>query len=316
MSGFIISYTTFLNKEKNPLYNFKLFFIDRFSRIYFSLIPALAFIALADYGLYYFNGTVVSNADFKTFIANVLMLQDFTNMNRVQSVLENLFGIKFTFSLVTTSFGSGRPLWTVAIEWWIYMLFGWVTLFRKEKNQLIFWIGILCFLPVPFYNWIRNGRGFGLTFTWLLGSFAYIFISQIRLNLSKRDNITLISIFSLLAWSRFSFTQITYDPLYATLIAISFYFTVLYFQNYEHNFSKYFEKFITFGAGYSFTLYLTHYTTLNFTHKVIGKFENNLTSQVISDFIITNILAVLMYIMFEKNYRKFRSWLKLKVTNT
>lgn len=43
----------------------------------------------------------------RTFIGNLLMLQNFPK-----------------FDLSITTFGSGRPLRTLSIEWWLYMSFG------------------------------------------------------------------------------------------------------------------------------------------------------------------------------------------------
>ena len=48
---------------------------------------------------------------FLDFMGNVLMLQDYP-------LLLNYTGI--------TNFGTAHVLWTLAIEWWIYLAFGWL----------------------------------------------------------------------------------------------------------------------------------------------------------------------------------------------
>jgi len=118
LSGLIISYTVFFKSEIN--YSFKQFFIERFARIYTGLLPSLLFIALIDYVIrtQHPESYIYGDAyNIKTFIGNILMLQDY-------QYIGHYFVSYIPDSLQITSFGSGRPLWTLAIEWWLYMCFG------------------------------------------------------------------------------------------------------------------------------------------------------------------------------------------------
>ena len=93
----------------------------------------------------------------ETFIANLFMLQD------------------FPFIIPFTSFGSARPFWTIAIEWWIYLFFGCLVLRLSVGNRnVLVQILIVSFLSiVPMYNFI-GGRGNGLTVYWLLGAVVFL----------------------------------------------------------------------------------------------------------------------------------------------
>lgn len=48
LSGLLIAYTTFNKMTAKSGYNFKVFFVERFSRIYSGYIPALFIIAILD----------------------------------------------------------------------------------------------------------------------------------------------------------------------------------------------------------------------------------------------------------------------------
>lgn len=67
-------------------------------------------------------------------------------------------------------FGSNRPLWTVAIEWWLYVLAA-VVAFRP-RNPLATAIGGLAFLVVV-WN-LLGSRGSGLVVTWGLGALGWL----------------------------------------------------------------------------------------------------------------------------------------------
>ncbi|MGB1307441.1 MAG: acyltransferase family protein [Oceanihabitans sp.] len=121
LSGFLISYSIF----RKDNYSFKEYFIDRFSRIYAGLIPSILVVFIIDYvniklnpeGYNYYNAFNI-----KTFIGNLFMLEDFP-------------GQVLVTNQPITSFGSGRTLWTLAVEWWLYMAFGYfiIKIWRKKK---------------------------------------------------------------------------------------------------------------------------------------------------------------------------------------
>ena len=158
LSGYLISNSIFYKLLTDKNYSFRSYFIDRFSRIYPAFIPALLFVLVLDYISKSISPQAYSYTDafdIKTFLGNIFMLQDFPFLKHI--------------SFPITSFGSARPLWTLAIEWWIYLWFGMLIIkIFKAKPSII---TIVCFLflcIVPLYNLI-SGRGNGLTLFWLFG---------------------------------------------------------------------------------------------------------------------------------------------------
>ncbi len=109
---------------------------------------------------------------FRHFIGNVFMLQ---NMGPY-SVLGKWF----------VPFGSGRPLWTLSVEWWLYMLYGAliISLTNKEKISIP---KILAFCGIVFMvsDHLITGRGNGLGFVFLLGVLSYYCYDLLSLKAAK-----------------------------------------------------------------------------------------------------------------------------------
>ncbi|GAH05894.1 unnamed protein product, partial [marine sediment metagenome] len=127
ISGFLITYTT-LRKANNEWYTFKEYYIERFSRIYIVYVPVLILIVFLDFYLFIYlaEPNVHNSYNALTFIYNLLMLQD------AHSIIGGY-----------TSFGTARILWTLAMFWWIYMLFGWLILGSRTVNKYFLYILIL-----------------------------------------------------------------------------------------------------------------------------------------------------------------------------
>ena len=107
LSGYLISQTLHRRLDQ-PNSTFTDYAIDRFARIYSAYLPAILLVCVLDYlTLNYFGhlikDEVVSRFSIESFVANLFMLQA---------------------PAITEPFGSAAPLWTVAIEFWIYMFVG------------------------------------------------------------------------------------------------------------------------------------------------------------------------------------------------
>jgi peptidoglycan/LPS O-acetylase OafA/YrhL len=283
LSGFLISYSTVRKKNFDTNYGFKHYFIDRFSRIYTSFIPAIIFVFLIDFVSKSINPELYledSTFDLKTFIGNIFMLQDYS--------IFSLIPYKFVHC-----FGTAKPFWTLAIEWWIYLSFGYLLLviLRKKKISLLNLLLFSFFSIVPVFNLIM-GRGNGLTTYWLFGSLVYL-ISSLNLLNEVRKNIKLILIlfFSGLGFLRAYLKMEAYDPIFAFFLAITLWLVIDYFK--DQKLSSVAIKIIKYNASFSYTLYLIHYSILSFikTH-----FDVSLNPYIlfIIGFIISNIVSILI----------------------
>ena len=294
LSGLVISYST-ISKMNKRSYSFKEFFIERFSRIYVALIPCLIFILLLDWlSIYLYVGyEYYDSLNFTTFVANVLMLQD------------------FPFQHLFTSLGSGRPLWTLAIEWWLYMAFGFLVI--KFMNKF-YWkyipFFILC-LIVPIYHII--GRGNSLTLFWIFGVIITLSIPYFY-KLINSNILLLVSLLFFLFFIRLYIVHDSYDVACAILLSMIISLILIYLSRIEILEKKYASvKSINFVVSYSFTLYLIHYTILCFLGNSLLKYKISDFWKVVIGIVVCNVIAKLWAMPFEEKYKRVTYFLKKKL---
>jgi peptidoglycan/LPS O-acetylase OafA/YrhL len=276
ISGFLITMSI---DNKDSSYSYKEFLIDRFSRIFIAYLPALVIITILDFVTLYLlhHDEYSKTLNFTTFISNIIMLQDFP-------LIEFIFKRLGKFNLIT-SFGSARQLWTVAIEWWIYIFFGYIML----QKFTIKTIGILIF---SFLVILANvaGRGNGLTIIWALGSGSYFFLNKNVFTPKNSNYIIYILLVFLLIFFRLKVYEYNvYDVGFYTLLAITFIIILTKLQkniNIRYKKSGYILKFL---ADYSFSLYLLHYSIIIFFISL--KLKYSIIVQIIFLFIFINIIS-------------------------
>jgi len=292
LSGFLISYSTFRKMKYKKIYSFKQYFIDRFSRIYSAFIPSLIVVFFIDtiniktsVNYKFFNAF-----DIKTFFANVFMLQDYP-----------LF--KYIHVRNITSFGSARPFWTLAVEWWIYIFVGYFILvfIKNEINfKKIIILGFISFVPI--FNFF-NGRGNGLFAFWLFGALIYLVLkNQLLSKISKHVKILMIIVLTLMAIQRVRVTMKEYEAVFAFIISFIILLLVDLFKNY--NFSKLSSKLIRAQADYSYTLYLLHYSVLDIIYNNFEK-EYNPYFLFVLGVILSNIISFLVGYLSENKLNRF-----------
>ncbi len=297
LSGFLISYSTVRKILIDNNYGFKHYFADRFSRIYTAFIPSIIFVLIIDLiskRLQPLSYAYAEVFDVKTFIANIFMLQDYP-----------IFSFLPNNSIM--SFGSARPFWTLAIEWWIYLAFGYLMLVILKKNKVtISNLMVLSFFSiVPVFNLIM-GRGNGLTTYWVFGLIVYIVSTLDILKETNQNFKLLFAILSTgLALSRAYLKMDAYDPIFAFLLAITLWLIIDIYK--DKNISQNTIKIIKYNASYSYTLYLVHYSILSFikTH-----FDNTASPYLL--FIIGIVSANIISILIGR-YTELRLTKKVKL---
>ncbi|VFR52916.1 O-acetyltransferase [plant metagenome] len=259
LSGWIITYSTRL-KCLDENYRYGHFLIDRTARIYCALLPALVFIFLID--------TVSLRIDAKQYthhaaftvealLANILMLQD------IPAQLLAWFAPNPPVLLTQTSFGSARVLWTISIEWWIYIFFGlsyFVTVRSKRLNAGTA-VALLVASAIPLAN-LFDGRGNGLTLYWIYGLIACLVYPHYKARFrSPSTKITAFFLFVALCVHRQTVSINAYDHYFALYLSICLLIATDLAQHLPMP-----GALIRFMAGYSFTLYLVHYSILQLIH--------------------------------------------------
>lgn len=289
LSGYLITQTTLL---KGREYGFKRYLIDRFSRIFFSYLPALILISIFDFLL--INGLDKKfNDSLTNWLANFFMLQ----------------ALPFHSVLDVDAYGTARVFWTVSVEWWFYLFFGFI--FFRFGRGLSHWpyrlTLLLSFVFVIFYF---GSRGNGLSVYWIIGlglSILYNF-SQIRLVISKEKAIYYISSIFLIMVVRSYYIRDMYDVTLALCVAALLY--ILSFAEFEIIKNDFFSKFSNIIASYSYSLYLVHYSIIIY-FKTLG-FNVNLGGGIIL-FILINVFAYGYYLVFEKRFFLLKNFLKKRI---
>ncbi len=313
LSGFLICYTTLEKKKNNPGYSLKSYFVDRFFRIFTPYLPCLIFILILDSIILYNSKThnYYQYFSIKHFVANIFMFQQFP-LGLLADKALNLSSLKLA------TFGSGRPLWTVAIEWWIYLFFGWV-FFKNHliKNSFLKFFSILVFVGIfPLFNMVA-GTGEGLTLVWFSSAFiAFWYFSFYKnqnlfafKNINLRFLVCILSIgFGVLVvrilWVSLVQTQFKWEPFtfydfnFGFIFLLGFILVFIFLGEKSLKSRKPFPKFL---ADYSYSLYLTHYSLIHFM--VSFKFLESLGWITFSIyFLICNLLGIIYWWSFERHY--------------
>lgn len=261
VSGFLICRSVLSNFEYKGG-DYVRYFVDRFARIYTTLIPCLVFVWLADYtcGLL-ISGEVQSALTVKAFLKNLSLVP-------------------------SVPFGTMRPVWSLMFEWWLYILFGGIVFFNKNKI-----VSLICIGLGGYYTFHVNTKGEAghLELIWFFGALsAYLFDKLGRLAGAKY-----IALVALLAAVVGYMTSLNAYNIIAGLLFSSGLLLVAVSCNSNTAMVSPRTSFVfNWLAGYSFTLFLTHYTVLFWLQKYgfsgfSGLFVSVLLSNVIA-FAIAN----------------------------
>ena len=302
LSGFLIT-SSVLQKLDRADYGFGHYLIDRFCRIFAGYVPALLFVAVVDATLRPLpDYPYAASSGPLTWFGNLFMLQEFP----VFQILRRL-GMPEQGWFIE-AFGSGRPFWTVAIEWWLYLSFGYLVfrIIRRRRFGLGEAVALALLGIVPFYN-AMGGVGHCLTFVWALGAGAALVRHRLG-DLASAPGMGWIWAASLLL----------------SLAAIGGHALAMGFQVYELQFAIFtgaalFSLFFLLGtlriglparassvinrfADYSYSLYLTHFTVLIW-FALRQPAPDHRSPLIFAVLIVTaNVVALGFWFLFERHY--------------
>lgn len=311
LSGFIITYSCHI-KTSTGRYSFEEFIFDRLFRLQIVVIPVLFFIFITDYfflNIIGISGEYAKNINIQSFFGNILFLQDYP-----KEILHRIFGVHL-FS--APMFGTGRPLWTLAIEFWIYVFFGYIVL-NKNKRITLFSLSSILFaisVPVVLYN-ANFGRGSGLSFIWFYGALAMLYFKS-REEYSKTHPALILGLIVCLIFSAYdiahgNFTGYSFQTnvIFGTILLL----LITLFSNVKINlWNRETKRIIDFSASYSFTLYLTHYTILDWLYRIYSVKQEKPLLFFFSGIIISNIISIFIAYYTEMKYKSIRDAFKNKI---
>lgn len=274
VSGFLVGGQELVRILDGKHFDMSRYSIQRFSRIYVVLIPALFATVILDYaGQHYFNQSllytmparqsvdslqyaVADRDDATTLVGNFLMLQ----------------------TIAVEPFGGNGPLWSLANEWWYYVVFG-LFLISLSGNRGPVWrisslaasLIILGLWPYTISWWFA---------IWLLGV-ALAVLNRIWSGVDFRQAFCFmligfaVSLYAM-SWtpalvSRPSHVQWAMKLLVDSIAALSFAAPLLSAKNASWRILGRLHNRL---AGFSYTLYLVHFPALiflgAFVHDIFG----------------------------------------------
>lgn len=320
LSGYLIVYTSLYKYVKNPSYNFMVFFIERTCRIFPAYLSALLFVVVVDVfakhiNPVHYNQYYGAAFNIHTLLGNVLMLQDYPVIR--------FFNLHHMFPYSILPFGSARPFWTIAVEWWLYLAYGYFILSickleiieQGAKKAIAItrvaslgaigkWLWF-CFLAlVPLYN--VYGRGHLLTIDWVLGGLCFIFVGHRLFNkLDKKIySLSLILFFCLALIICYYFFQDFYN-IWITLSCVGiFYFALRYAYRHPFVVSSKMDVLFKNLAGYTFCLYLVHYSIIQLL--IYLNIFSTFWLFIIAIF-ASNLVAFALYFCVDKRYVLLRT---------
>lgn len=166
LSGYLIAFTVHQKNKGSQRY-----LIDRFSRLYSVVMPALLFTFVLDYVGKHFNPGFYADK-FKSDHLGFRYLMNFTYLGQV-----------WGFCTIP---GTNGPFWSLPYEFWYYMIF-WAGIYLKGYKRVISIIVISCLVGVKILILLP---------VWLFGVLAY-HISQ-RMNFSNKLLLFLFGITALI----------------------------------------------------------------------------------------------------------------------
>jgi peptidoglycan/LPS O-acetylase OafA/YrhL len=242
LSGYFIS-SSVLKVIEQDKWNWVDYLLRRLTRLWIVLLPALllTFIwANIQLGLF---GESLSPPN--------LRISNYLNLNLLFGNLFFLQGI-----LTKGPFGLNGPLWSLTYEFWYYMLFPCLILiFRSNSRKkkilyLILSVGISTFIGTKIMEYFL---------IWLLGALIPL-IRPLNLNNNVLKFIMVVPVSILAFASMYVGKGYFLDLRVGIMFAMAIYLVISFFNKRSSSMSN-IPKHL---AGFSYTLYLTHYPLANF----------------------------------------------------
>ena len=245
-----------LAKVQSNTFSLKNYSIDRFSRLYVALVPALILCIILDkIGINFFSEIGYWDHT-HPMIAQKITSEPFEEKLSFFTAMSNLMMLQYYFA---PTLGSNGPLWTISSEFWFYFVFGVFTLYSSKRNivrNIALVISVLTFYFLGIQFLILLGY-------WLLGLFAGIFSKRISLSPVYSAMIFLL----ILVLSRLFLSDepsLFFVTLKNYLVASSFALLIISIRGHNITFFEKTHAFNKFFADFSYSLYLIHFPLMLF----------------------------------------------------
>ncbi len=311
LSGYLVT-SSVVRKARMPHYSFEAFLVDRATRIFVPLLPAIALVWIFDTLLLGAGAdnpyTDVSLGPW-TVIANVLMIFNHPAM----SIAAKLTGIP---GAATGPIGTADPFWTVVLEWWIYVTFGLFVLKILNGRRLGFsGAALLLFALAPLVVSLSGGSG--LILAWPVGMLVAIAEPTLRSVNARLIGATVVLAVgvAVAVWLRTRF------DFYAPVFVVCFAYAMTAVVTLDRRPEPLAQKtaggslFVERLSDYSYSLYLVHFSILIYLQLYLPRHWNPVASILLS-VVVCNGAAFGFWWLFERHYLNVRRAALLRLENS
>lgn len=298
LSGYFVGGSVIKNQKT---FSFQNYLIARLSRLWVPLLPILIFTTIIDYFIGV-SSTELLNGDYYP-ILNSGPKSDYSI-----SFLTFLSNMSFLQTIFTPVYGTNGPLWSLAYEFWYYILFPVIILlFNVIKRNILNKIigGILAVLILRFMH-LEMLEGFLI---WLFGVAVYLITFKKHIKPNVVFILLSLALFVLfLLNSKFNFLIDILNENNDILVGISFSVFLITIINYQIPNTKFLNlnKFSFYISEISYTLYISHFpiVLLIYTNYYLGNqltytINNNL--QFAAWFLLLIFISIIFWYLFERN---------------
>jgi peptidoglycan/LPS O-acetylase OafA/YrhL len=245
LSGYLISGSIFRLTERGQ-WSWRLYLTHRLVRLWIVLIPALILGGVLDFaGLHFHLAPALYAGQTTTH-----MMGDVADSLRASIFAGNLF---FLQDILVKTFGSNGPLWSLANEFWYYILFPCALLVLRRRTSII--VRIVSAVALCFCAWFV-GSGILLAFPlWLLGTvLALVPTPRVKASLRVVATIIYCPLFFFLAK-----TTLIRGVLSDYMLGIATFFLLWFWLAAKSTApANRFVAISRLSARFSYTLYLVH----------------------------------------------------------
>ena len=308
LSGFFIAKTIQTSIELNK-WRFKDYCINRVVRLETVLIPALILGFYFDtIGLHFF-------AQAESYAGKIPALPYMSPVGKLD--LETFFGnILFFQNIIADTFGSNAPLWSLANEFWYYMLFPllYFSVINKKYSLTKRLIYVLIALGIVVFI----GKMIALYFLiWLIGAIVFYSYAQYGKQLISNDVYFKIglSITALLLLTVLIFTRLNLFDTFFNDYSLGFTtgLFVLYLSLCDIK-NTYLQRLATYLSNISYTLYVTHIPIAMLLCSLLSINRQDWNYWNLGTFFLLALVLVLYctlsWYLFERNTPIVKKWVK------
>jgi len=311
LSGFLIFATTWRRRDR---LTFRDFMIERSARLWVCLVPALLFSAVvAHTSLGLPDYPALRTTGLYQLAGNLLMLEDYPLFQMSRR-------LGFDSGLFVRPYASAEPYWTLPIEYWLYVVFGYVFFFGYLQRGRPSWFATaLCGLALfaAMYHG-ATGHGQCLSLVWVLGAlgpWAVPFERRLQQRFQYSDALAVVLV---LGWLVFWLSMLAlrivsrglnfYELQVAVFVGASLMGLIWLAGRARFEVSRPIARGTRAFAKQTYALYLTHNAVMVFYMSRTGTYID--ATEGVLLLLACNLVAVPFYWLFDRHHKAVAQWLK------